>query len=48
MPHLPDRDRLLAALPDDGAFITNREVREKLNPQRIGIGKCAGNYWTMV
>ncbi len=31
MPKLPDRDRLLAALPEDGTFITNREVREKLN-----------------
>lgn len=31
MPKLPDRERLLAALPEDGAFITNREVREELN-----------------
>jgi len=31
VPKLPDRDRLLAALPEDGTFVTNREVREKLH-----------------
>jgi hypothetical protein len=38
MPKLPDRDRSLAALPEDGTFITNREVREN-------IGLTDDRYW---
>jgi hypothetical protein len=38
MSKMSDRDRLLAALPQDGEFVTNREIREKL-------GLSDDRYW---
>lgn len=40
MPKISDRDRLLAVLPQDGQFVTNKEVRDQLHLKD-------DRYWTV-